>query len=187
MMGRIYALLKRDKKKLVEMREKQIKWCMTMADLACSWCQFGSHIIMEDVLLIKQNDTHMLIFLVDLLKTSFRFMFSVSFFFDETLPNFPFLLIYSKLICIINVIIFGLDFAEGFCHTLCLVSVYSAFRSEKKASWKSWCYCALDHQRCTYLRLRVSLLTTFHNELGLVKSSCPLTSLVNLIPLESFI
>ncbi len=88
---------------------------------------------MEHVLQIEEFDTHMLNFLVDFLKTSFRFMFSVSLFFDETLPNFPFLLIYSKLICIINVIMFGLDLAEGFCDTLCLVSVYSAFRSEKKA------------------------------------------------------
>jgi hypothetical protein len=44
MMGRIYAQLKKNKKKLVEKREKQIKWCMTMADLACSWCQFGSQL-----------------------------------------------------------------------------------------------------------------------------------------------
>jgi hypothetical protein len=37
------------------------------------------------------------------------------------------------------------------------------------------------------LGLSVWLLTTFHNELGLGKSSCPLTLHVNLIPLESFI
>ncbi len=91
---------------------------------------------MEHVLQIKEYDTHMLNSLVDFLKMPIRFMFSVSPFFDETLPNFPFLLIYSKLICITNVIIFGLDLAEGFCDTLCLLSVYSAFRSEKKALMK---------------------------------------------------
>ncbi len=174
-MGQIYAQLKKDKKKLVEKREKQIKWCMTMADLACSWCQFGSQL--SSTMCYRSKSMIPICWIFS--KISWR-LFQIPVF------CFPFLWIYSQLICIINVIIFGLDLAEGFCDTLCLVSVYSAFRSEKKAWWKSWCHCALDHQRCAW-GLKVWLLTTFHNELGLGKCRCPLTLLVNLIPLESFI